>query len=69
MNPQILTAVFFPDIFHCRIIPSDKQCRVHWYKNFSDDPAASIIRILNWSRDIRSQKTAILWSLSEEPHI
>ena len=47
MNPQILTAVFFPDIFHCRIIPSDKQCRVHWYKNFSDDPAASIIRILN----------------------
>jgi len=49
MNPQIPAAVIFPDVFQCRIIFPGMQCRVHRYTctNFSDDPTASIIMILN----------------------
>jgi hypothetical protein len=59
MNPQILAAVFFPDVFQCRIISPSMQWRVQWYTctKFADDPAAYIIRIVNWSSDIWSQKT------------
>jgi hypothetical protein len=53
------------ELFLCR------PCRVHWYTytNVSYHPAASIISVVSWSRDSWSKKTAILWSLSEEPQI
>jgi len=35
----------------------------------SEETAASIIRIVNSSRDIRYTKIPILWSLSEESQI
>jgi len=61
----MLAAVLFPDIFQCRIMSPGRQCRVHRYTctlvhvyKISDDPSASIIRVVNWSRDFMSKKTS-----------
>ena len=43
------------------------SCTVVDVYKISDENAASVNRTVNWSHDIRSQKTDILWSLSEEP--
>ena len=71
MSIQTLAILFFPGVFHYRIMSLGRQRLVHWYMrtNISDDPTASIIKVVSWSCDIRSKKTAILWPLSEEPQI
>jgi len=63
--------LFFPHLFHCRIMFPGRQYhgRRQTFTNDSDDSAASIIRVVNWSHVIRSNKTVILSSLSEENQV
>jgi len=65
MTPLTLAILFFSHLLQCRIMSLGRQCRAHWYTctlvHVSDETATSVIRV------VRSQKTAILYSLSEEP--